>query len=240
MTQTTDMRHQTADLGLFPTLEDSTGIAPPGCMSHVSCLMSRPKGFTLVEVMIVAVLFLIISGALLTMFLTGRTSYLSSDAYVLVQQEARRGFDVMVRELREAQITTGPPVACNQANWSNQLNFQVALSYDSVNGNIDWGADGVEGQWAHYAVVPGPANIQQLVRCVNNDAGGAIVSGAGCRVLANYVRPPVGGVNGATFCYDSGERVVGLRLQIQYANPALPTGSHSTPLMTSRVKLRNS
>ena len=45
-------------------------------------LVSRRRGFTLVEIMVAAAIFLVMAAALLTMFLSGRTSYLSSDAYI--------------------------------------------------------------------------------------------------------------------------------------------------------------
>src|SRR3989338_2492892 len=63
-------------------------------------------GFTLVELIVVSALLMIVGGGLLTTFMTGQTSYLSADAYAQVQQEARRAFDNVVRELREAGNVT--------------------------------------------------------------------------------------------------------------------------------------
>jgi len=197
--------------------------------------------------MIVALLFLVVAGALLTTFLTGRTSYLSSDAFVLVQQEARRAFDVMVRELREA-CASGPCAATptNQAitGSNSQLNFQVAQGYNQAAcpNAICWGSEDAANPWIHYALVDADGsaatgNDRQLVRCVNNNAAGNIVSAAGCRVLANYVQT-------VTFDADSIDPVklpiVKIDLQIRYANPALPTGGIGQPVaLTTSVKLRN-
>ena len=106
-----------------------------------SPLAPRPLyGFTLVELTVVSALLLILGGGLLTTLLTGQTSYLSADAYIQVQEEARKAFDNMVRELREAggplvSVSPNPP-----AGPGTQLDFQVALGYD-----LDGGAGAVAG-----------------------------------------------------------------------------------------------
>ena len=206
MNQTADIRHQTRDRkqrtgGRSAVSDPGLRSEVSGLRSQVSCLMSRPRGFTLVEVMIVALLFLVVGGALLTTFLTGRTSYLSSDAFVLVQQEARRAFDVMVRELREASASGG--CAANATNGGLQLNFQVAQGYNQAgcpntaccpSGNcanaICWGSEVAGNPWIHYALVDGDGNAatgndRQLVRSLNKNAERNNVSAAACRVLAN-------------------------------------------------------
>ncbi len=219
-----------------------------------------------------AVVFLILGGALLTAFLTGQTTWVSSDAFVQVQQEARRGFDSMARELRQAGLA-GPAAAPGPQNMnltalaggSNQLNFQVALGYDATPspgcGGICWGADGVNGQWIHYAVVVNaglPANNnRQLVRCVTGAgtrdtvplANGTNCLPGGFRVIANNVNTVVFGDTGGgafvpprlmdTAPGDGTADVVPIAIQIRYNNPRVPRGFQATTL-TSRVKLRNS
>jgi len=227
-------RRQKAEGGGAITLKD-TRRTPP----------RRPvnaRGYTLVELMIVAVVFLIIGGGLLTTLLTGRTSYLSADAYLTVQQESRRAFDTMVRELREAGNVT--PAATN----ANQLNFQIARGYNTEvscqnPAAICWGSDNATNEWVHYKIVNNletPRNPWQLIRYRDGASGGAPpaqCNAPGCRVLSNNVRAP--GVNPNAFQYDSANKVLTITLQNAYANPALPTGQQATAVLTSRVKLRN-
>jgi type II secretory pathway pseudopilin PulG len=203
----------------------------------------RANGFTLVEVLIVTVLLFVLGGGLLSTFLTGQTSFLSGELYVQVQQEARRAFDVMVRELREAKVSTASVVA-----GSNQLNFQVAQGYNVVGCNtpgpsVCWGDGTTLGNWAHYVLIGTPANppqrnTAQLVRCANNNETGAITGAINCtvgtyRVLANYAG------NTDVFTYDTANKIVTINLQIQYNDPKIPNGRQSTPRLSSQVKLRN-
>jgi len=218
----------------------------PCPMSHVSCL-----GFTLVELIVVSALLMIVGGGLFTVFMTGQISYLSADAYVQVQQEARRAFDNVVRELREAGPSTGPPPPIISVTGppypaTNQLNFQIARGYNSEPPcqspnpvGICWGSEtptGI-GEWVHYAtLLPGTGNTAQLIRWRDTDPVGGTppspCSAPTCRVLANHVQS-------ASFNYNGGTKVVTVTLQIRYNSPLLPSGSQATPTLTSQVKLRN-
>ena len=196
-------------------------------------------GLTLIELLLVTALFFVIAGALLTALLSGQTSYLSADAALQVQEEARRAFDVIVRELRESGPAAGPTLTADVPTGSgfNQLNFQIARGYNDVGcaNTICWGSENANGEWIHYAVIDDPtlpdANDLQLVRCVNAAQATAIASGAGCRVLANDIQS-------VTFAYAGGE--VTVNLQVQYNDPRLPGGGRaSTQPLSSRVRLRN-
>jgi Tfp pilus assembly protein PilW len=193
-------------------------------------------GFTLVEILIVSSLLLLIIGGLLTILLTGQASYLSSDAYIQVQQEARRAFDSMVRELRESGRISCGAGAVTTTCTSPQLNFQVARSYTA--GNVVWGSDAADNEYVHYALIPG-GDTTQLVRYRDTIEGGAApVSCVAptCRVMANDVNAAV-----TSFTWDSdpADRTVTINLEIQYQNAALPSGGQRTGALTSRVRLRN-
>lgn len=202
-------------------------------------------GFTLVEIIIVSLLVVIIAGGFLTAFLTGQASYFSSDSSIQVQYEARRAFDVMVRELREARANTGTAIT-TLPDGTKQLNFQVALGYNLVATNpacpandVCWGheAQATTG-WVHYSIVGAAGNNRQLIRCLNTNEAGAVAqfSAASCRVLANYVVTSVGVDN---FAYDPVNRAVAITLQTQVTHPGLPTGRYTAPRLTTQVRLRN-
>jgi type II secretory pathway pseudopilin PulG len=199
------------------------------------------SGFTLVELLVVVILFVLISGALLTSFLIGRTSYFSADTNALVQQESRRAFDNMVRELRESGNVSETIVGT--VDGTTQLNFQIALGYNQAGcpNAICWGNDDGVGanNYVHYSIIGASGNTRQLIRCNNTDPAGAItVLGAGCRVLANYVRH----INGTTpdaFDWSLGNKTVKINLEIEYANPLIPEGAQNTGNLTTVVKLRN-
>ncbi len=193
------------------------------------------SGFTLVEILIVSLLLMILGGGLLTAFLTGQTSYLSADAYIQVQQEARRGFDNMVREIREAGnvSTTG----------TQQLNFQIARGYNNEVGcqspaSICWGSENALGQWVHYTVI-GAAGNQQLIRCTNTNQSGAIAAlTAGCRVLANNVKDSsTDAVN--AFTWSAVNSTVIINLEVERRSNMVAGGGQTTGVLTSRVRLRN-
>jgi Tfp pilus assembly protein PilW len=196
----------------------------------------------------VAVLFIVLVAGLLTTFLTGRTSYLSADAYIQVQQEGRRAFDTMVRELRESGQVT---VTADGVNGSSRLHFQIARGYNTEAGapplgctvppSICWGSDTTTGEWVHYSLIGAAGNTRQLIRYrgVQGAAPPASCTAANdCRVLANYIRHP-NEDNTALFLYDAATQTVTVNLQTELLNPVLPTGRITSPLLTSRVRLRN-
>jgi len=209
----------------------------------------RTNGFTLVEMLIVTVLLFIVGGGMLSTFLTGQASFMSGEAYVQVQQEARHAFDLMVRELREAQM--GPTFPITISAGPKQINFQVALGYnDRVAcqnpARTCWGGENVVGNWLHYAII-GSGSAAQLVRYLDASETGApplptTCVSPNCRVLANNIRrenDPTKGPVYTTFAYDSTNKVVTIVLQIERNDARLPGGRQATPVLSSRVKLRN-
>ena len=227
-------------------------------------------GFTLTEMLVVTSLFLIIGAGLLTTFLSGQSSYLSADAYIQVQQESRKAFDNVVRELRESGNISCGVAACADATCpstcaanTSRLNFQIATGYAAGPG-ISWDS-GVAGSpcknagatWNHYAIIAyatPPANgTQQLVRYCDGAANAPTMTAAACvaptcRVLAhNVVVLPAPAVSGfiatdttVPVPVPAKPNLITFNLQVSYANPRLPGGAQSTGSLTSRVRLRNS
>ena len=188
------------------------------------------RGFTLLELFITVGIFVGIIGAVLVSFLAGQRSYRSSEAFIQVQQEARRALDSMVKELREAggTVTVGAP--------ASQLQFQLALGYNlpspcPVN-TICWGAVDQAGTNQPGWFVRYRLSGTQLLR-ERLDAAGTVQPGV--RVLGNDVSQ-------LTFTYIGGNtQLVTMDLQVQQVSSQLPGGSMSTgttPLRT-QVRLRN-
>ena len=196
------------------------------------------RGFTFVEMLVVAVLVLVIGGGLLTSFLVGQKSFLSSDATALIQQQARQAFDTMVRELRESDTMSCGEAGTTANCTSNRLNFQIVRSYDTATDTVQLGSDVAANEFIHYLItVAGLSG--QLVRCRSGAATTPTANFgdfSACRVLANYVD---GGVGASSFSWDSVAQVVTLNLEIEYRSTALPTGGQTTGVLTSRVRLRN-
>jgi prepilin-type N-terminal cleavage/methylation domain-containing protein len=211
--------------------------------------MQKLRAFTLVEMLVVMAMVGVVMGALLTSFLIGRKSYLSADSYVQVQQEARRAFDVMVKELREARVD-GPdadgPNGVTTEDFTDvpRVNLQVALGYDLNNNplgcpvtGICWGEGTTYNDWVHYLVL-GAGNQAQLLRCTSAGSDTAIATTAACtnmRVLAN-------GIQTFQVSYVAGKtKTITIQLAVQQASGQLAGGSMTTtpaPLVT-RVRLRN-
>ncbi len=192
-------------------------------------------GMTIVELMAVVVLFLTLTAALLTAFLTARTSYHAAEASVQVQQELRRAFDAAVQELREAGNV-------DLSGDAKQLHYQINRDYD-VAGECDdtvcWGSEQATGEWVHL-VITGTTGDDQLLRCVTDDAVDPVTEfDTGCRVLANRVR-------GDTSAFNYAGGIATLTLQCQRRDPVMPGGTEDsgggvqeTKLLTAQVRLRN-
>jgi len=194
----------------------------------------------MMEILVVAALFGIIAAMLLTGFLTGRNSYLSADAYIHVQQQARQAFDIMTKELRNAgNVNNNVAIP---APGVQRLDFQIDQGYDNVAcGGICWGDGATVGWWVHYEVdAPGT----RLVRYATPAQGDPMPNPCvGCRVLANNVNTNLAATS---FQYALANKTVTCLLQILMTSSQLPGGSMSTggsgalPVpLRAQIQLRN-
>ena len=201
----------------------------------------RPDaGFTLIEIFVVTALFTALMAAMLASLLVGRSSYASADAYIQVQQEARRAFDSMVRELREGGNVNGS--ASIAAPGVQRLDLQISRGYDATAcGGICWGTESATfpNGWIHYVLDTSDPQRPRFMRCVTaNRLDPMPAQFVGCRVLANSVSS---GLASTAFTYDHANRMVTIKLQASVTSKQLPGGSMQaapTPL-TTRVRLRN-
>lgn len=170
------------------------------------------KGFTLVELMIVMLIFSIILGAVFAVMNIGKTSWHLGDAQVEMQQEARKGMDWMTKELRQSGSSAiiGVPA---DGNFYSTITFRVP-DEDGIdaNGNIDW------GNQISYSL--GGLNGQQLLRTVGGES----------TVLANRVVNLQFGRQVAT------PNIVEITLQSQ--KTAIP-GHLMSATLNSQIRFRN-
>jgi hypothetical protein len=189
--------------------------------------VSKIRGMSLVELIIVLVVFLGIVGVVLGVSVMGYRSNVLGEAYVDVQAQARWAMDHMVRELRQAGSV---------AVVGNDLEFQLNLGVGAPCGAgvACWGAMDQTGTpqaaWRiRYRRDPATSQILREIL----DAGGVVQPGT--RILVNnasqmtftYTPPPV--------------NTVMAQLQIQRQSSYLPGGilaAAPTPLVFE-VQLRN-
>lgn len=106
----------------------------------------RYKGFTLIETMIVLLIFSIILGAIFSTMTIGKLSWYSGDAQVEVQQETRKGLSRMSKELRQSRssVIQGVPP---DGEYHNTIIFKIPEDIDGDgdtidnSGNIEWSND---------------------------------------------------------------------------------------------------
>jgi type II secretory pathway pseudopilin PulG len=195
------------------------------------------SGWTLLESLISLTIFSGLMAVLLSSLNANRQAHLTSDAYLQVQQEARRALDTIMRELREAgHVNNDVGIA---APGVQRLDFQLARSYDAVGcGGVCWGTDeaGLPTGWIHYVVDPAGG---RLVRCVTAGRLDAMPVGyAGCGVLAADVETALATTG---FTYDATTRTVTTWLRTALTAAQIPTGRMqlAPEALVVRIPLRN-
>lgn len=112
-------------------------------------MMKNNTGFTLIEIIIAAFLFSIISAAVFSVLATGRNSFTAGESQVSVQQACRNGLDAMIRELRQAGVSKILDVPADGVNYS-AVTFQIPVSLSAAgitwSGNINYSLGGLNGR----------------------------------------------------------------------------------------------
>jgi Tfp pilus assembly protein PilW len=182
---------------------------------------------SIVELIIASAIFLALSAAILICVLAGNRSYALSETNIRVQEQARRAFDSMVRELHGAggSITAA----------GSQLDFQAALGYDlpvpCPNDAACWGARDQTGVNRPQWLIRYRLNGTQLVRELLDDLN--VVRET--RVLASDLSQ-------LNFAYQGGtDDTVTIQLQVQLASAQLPGGAVTAApvVLATQVRLRN-
>jgi prepilin-type N-terminal cleavage/methylation domain-containing protein len=165
----------------------------------VRTLRSDQRGFTLIEVLIVCVLFLIVTGATLTAFTSFTTSHRRTEIQHDQAEEARLGLDVAARQLRNlANPTTAATTTIDTAN-----------GYDFIFQTSD-----PNKTWVRYCLDTTPPGGTDKARLWEAESVGALNGGmtapgncpgtgwAKTRVISANVSNRVGGIDRDIFTYE--------------------------------------
>lgn len=126
----------------------------------------RLKGLTLIEAIIVTLLFSIVLASLFTILRAVNISWESGGSQLSVQQEARRAINAMAKELRQARTLT---IAGTPADGTNHSTIIFNIPETISESGVTWSSN------IQYAL--GGLNNAQLIRTQNG----------GQRVMANYI-----------------------------------------------------
>jgi type II secretory pathway pseudopilin PulG len=113
--------------------------------------MKKTNSFTLVEIMIVAVIFILVIGGIFTVLAIGRFSWQQTETSIELQQDLRKAMMRLTKELRESGFDSigNPQVTIQDGIGQNNtdiLRFLIPVDYDNdgdiidIGGNIEWGA----------------------------------------------------------------------------------------------------
>lgn len=128
--------------------------------------MKKNSGLTLIETIIVIFLFSIVLASIYNILTTSRFSWKSASSQLTVQQEARRGLNTMLKELRQARLSTISGVPVDGMPHSS-ITFQIPESI--TESGVTWSSN------IQYSL--GGLNSAQLIRTQDS----------GQRVLANNI-----------------------------------------------------
>lgn len=146
--------------------------------------MKNSKGFSLIELMVVMVIFILVMGSVLGLLSVGQVSWQSGSSKITVTQELRRGMESMVKELSQAEIST---LSLSDGVTSNSISFQMAQDLtdegEPPDRTISFSEGELEGlragdPYVTYSLVyDGSLGFSQLIKTVNGSSS----------VLANYL-----------------------------------------------------
>ena len=131
-------------------------------------MRATPRGYTLIETMMVGLILTLIGGALLVLATTGRTVWLRADALLAVQTQAEKVMNRVVAELRSAR--EGSVADCNNSilRFTNLEGAPVV--YTKTGANVLQRQEGAEAPTAQPNVTQfvcradplDPANVRRL------------------------------------------------------------------------------
>ena len=175
-------------------------------------MIRRKKGFSLIEITVVIFLFSIVLAALFSVLATARVSSGSGGSNVTVQQEARKGLNAMVKELRQASLVTISGVPAD------------GIDYNSITFNIPTAITASGTTWSsNIQYVKGGLENSQLIRVQDGNQ----------RVIANNISSLLFNRN------TSAPDVLNVAISVQKNTFPGFSAIQSTISLNSEVKIRN-
>lgn len=194
--------------------------------------MMKRCGFTLVELMVVGLIFTLISLAIFGVLSVGRQSWCTGSTQVQLQQETRKAMDWMVKGLRESGSTHA-----NITESGSIITFQVPVDQDNdgdvldSSSDVEWGAEGNLGWSIEYSL-----SNEQILRKVFNNADPRVEQTS--KVLANNIRSDNPPPNALMFIGSPGVNPTGISIEVTAEKDAVP-GRTMQSTLNSQVTLRN-
>lgn len=131
-------------------------------------------GFTLVEMLLVVVIFSLMFAVAFDVMLSGRRSFDVASIRYDLQTNAALGLNNMARELKDS-------ASLYLENSNDSIRFKVPIAQDSQSGDIIWGADPDEPEGYQISYMVNGTKLERNILDLSGNPVGAP------RILANYV-----------------------------------------------------
>ena len=203
-------------------------------------ITSRESGFTLVELLIYMLMFIVVSGSLYSILITNTKSYSSQENKVEMTQDLRAAMGLMVTEIRMAGCD---PTDRNDVGFVNDADDRYDTDANSVHFTMDIDASG--------EIIPNSEDISYYLDTVNDQIKRRTGDGSEPPIVAENI-------TGLTFNYrfedgDTGIpgavgdgtddlediRSVQITIQSETANVDAVTGARKTQTQMTWVRVRN-
>lgn len=118
------------------------------------------RGFTLVEALISATLFILIGGAAFLLATTVRRVWVRTDARLASFSQAQQALTRLVEDVREASMAS---LSCGVPSTLSLNRQGTAITYDMNNGRLRRNGQAVAGGLTGFTVACGPPELDGLV-----------------------------------------------------------------------------
>ena len=159
----------------------------------------KPKGLTIVETLVVALIASAFMGIIFSVLMVGRNTWIKNAAYIDLQEKTRYTIDKIARELSQSRLgadygdvqiisCSTPPTGYTCIN--NYIKFKVPISNTTSDivgsiyksdGTIKWGTKDREGWYTTYLVSNSDPNKNRLLHIVPTDPTGACCKSGYCQ-----------------------------------------------------------
>ncbi|MBF0521473.1 MAG: prepilin-type N-terminal cleavage/methylation domain-containing protein [Candidatus Omnitrophica bacterium] len=94
------------------------------------------KGFTLFEVLITTVIFAFVAGGIYGILVIATSNYDAEEASLNLQRQARQGMNWLVRDVRQAYLSTIPNKTQSRSSIAFDIPGETGITYSIVAGQL--------------------------------------------------------------------------------------------------------